>query len=133
MYIPPSIAKAYYEQFIEALSLQNCIQGKNVLILGDFNAPNIDFNQNDFKCILLGKFSSLLGLRQLNAVRNISGRTLDLVFSNIECGIIEDELSISRVDNYHPPLRVTVVGRIEQKKQFGVCRDEPRSFNLTKS
>ena len=133
MYIPPSIAKAYYEQFIEALSLQNCIQGKNVLILGDFNAPNIDFNQNDFKCILLRKFSSLLGLRQLNAVRNISGRTLDLVFSNIECGIMEDELAISRVDNYHPPLRVTVVGRIEQKKQFGVCRDESRSFNFRKA
>ena len=133
LYIPPSIALSYYEQFLEALSLHNCTQSKNLIILGDFNAPFFNKNTNDLKHNLLNNFSIMFNLQQYNNIKNINGGTLDLVYSNVKCSVVEEDLPLSKVDTYHPPLRIAVMSSTDGFKQFDLCKSPIKYFNFRKA
>ena len=96
----------------------NDSQGSNILILGDFNAPGINWTQfnvltDNFyckqKCNYLLNFTSFLDLRQHNNILNDQGNALDLCFSNTDgIRVARSELSMVPEDRYHPALDVVL-------------------------
>lgn len=92
------------------MSLSSLCANNNVLILGDFNIPNLKkFIENqtyDRKFLTLNNFMILNNLSQYNDVCNINDRYLELVLATFACEVSDNEISLLPVDNYHPPLIV---------------------------
>lgn len=119
-YIPPTAGPMSYSDmclFIEQ-TLNSHIDSK-FLIVGDFNLPHIQWTVDECSYSFdntttpstlssaetLSETMSLFTLTQHNHINNISGNTLDLVFSSF--GFIDVSLDLDtyfKIDNYHPPL-----------------------------
>lgn len=108
IYIPPTTSLQCYEQFFEALELLDLLYNQNILILGDFNNPNYCNNDNNTKTICLNNFSSFFNLNQLNNITNVNGRMLDLVFSNLKCEVMRNNIPFVTEDAYHPALFISI-------------------------
>lgn len=108
IYIPPHININEYEQFLELLSDVVVLQ-PNLLILGDFNAPNYCKNSIiDNQTRIINNFIEFSSTKQLNNINNNSDRILDLIISNLNCRVTRDSLPLVSEDIYHPSLRILV-------------------------
>ena len=122
-YIPPSSNPEIYIQHA------NCIKhisklskpGDYIIVLGDFNLPNITWFKNPDSCFQIPSSRSEssiefidsiadLGLFQINSIPNTFGKLLDLVFVDQP-----EDFNISRLkplltpeDNYHPTLEINL-------------------------
>ena len=88
MYVPPSVEDSYYQHLSELLS--SLPLDKDVLILGDFNSPDIDWDLLHGGTSLSSSFCDLtvnLNLRQFST--HIAGNTLDLILTNSD-NLIDD-------------------------------------------
>ncbi|XP_053692173.1 uncharacterized protein LOC128740635 [Sabethes cyaneus] len=93
------------------------------LLFGDFNQPGLTWSDSGaanivFPDPLKSTFStssvvlldglSVLNFKQLNAVKNVNGRTLDLLFVDEDaapcCELSESVEPLTRIDPQHPPL-----------------------------
>ena len=93
-----------------------------MLLIGDFNRPNIDWCPNSFN-ILEPSYSNsaidddltgtmnMIDLQQINTIRNSMGRALDLAFTNLPLGAIAlyQFPPLSKPDlTYHPIFEVNI-------------------------
>lgn len=91
VYIPPNSPLSLYEKHLDDLRVIAAkFSESKLVVVGDFNMPNLVFNPNspgdidsggDTASELLDELA-VLGLVQYNAVRNSHGRLLDLCFAN---------------------------------------------------
>lgn len=123
----------YFEQFIEALALHESIQNKNIIVMGDFNVPSYGIDKYDCRANVLTNFIEMLNLKQFNDVKNLNGRLLDLIFSNIECHVSENEIALSKIDKHHPPLRFTTDCNLVHHEQFKICKNSSNIYNFRKA
>ncbi|CAK1584172.1 unnamed protein product [Parnassius mnemosyne] len=106
VYIPPhSVAREYMQLF---LILENvCVKYNNVIVLGDFNMPSAPVEMHSY----MEYFNAACGFCQVNNVRNINNRTLDLVFTTFLARDVEVKLCndpLVDIDVQHPPVYVSV-------------------------
>lgn len=123
-YIKPGQPTGVYQNMVDVFdhlfeSIDPC---DNIIILGDFNLPDLQWEESDDggyfisvnsvseKEMLLTDRLSDLGLHQVSNVKNNLGRQLDLVFStDVEnCVVTESNHLLSTLDHYHPPLSLAV-------------------------
>lgn len=117
-YLAPQIAPGEFSACLSGIErVVNEQTSARCLILGDFNAPGINWdnlhisNTNFYisqKCNMLINFTTFLGLTQHNATHNHLGNTLDLCFSDMdELSVTKSELPMVPLDKHHPALNVT--------------------------
>ena len=110
LYIPRSLkvrvlSRCFEEMEIYVLTL------KNIIILGDFNIPS--YVRQDFtdpKFILVHNFITSLDLVQVNNVKSVLLRMLDLVLisANIVAIMSRDDLPLVPEDVSHPALQIDI-------------------------
>lgn len=117
VYIPPSSPDHFYtSHFNEVERLQNIYSEDDFVLLGDYNLPELSWSSDGTlpnsssprSCVFLDSLS-LLGLSQINFVRNNLDRTLDLVLLSSSDGCsVSQTVSHLPVDPPHPPLLVNL-------------------------
>ena len=119
IYIPPAMDISVYEKHCDTIA-KVCDLYKNVLIVGDFNLPNISWNPCEdlpglyASNILFGKDSvfcdsvAFSGLSQFNGVANDYGTILDLCFSNFDIPFTTKCKGLVNPDSYHPPFELVL-------------------------
>lgn len=119
LYIKPNSQIDIFQGHIDQLN--NIVYG-TMLVIGDFNLPNIDWTRNgdennfiatnvtNATANLLFDYMEQHNIRQLNHLPNIYGNLLDLCYSSdIYCvQISEAEAPISGVDIAHRPFIATI-------------------------
>ena len=135
IYISTSVALEYYDQFLEALAIYESFLNRNIIIMGDFNAPLFGTDQvaNDSKSAAIARLMEMMNMGQFNKIPNANGRYLDLIFSNVSCIVSLDDNEISIIDKHHPPLRCEVECTLNSSKQFKKCINSQKSFNFRKA
>lgn len=121
VYCPPKSPLETYEKFIKAMEYVMDIMrpSDDVLILGDFNFPDLIWTYDDSEDYLTSIGSSCqeihvldntsgLNLQQINHIRNRRHRILDLVFSTDACNTLISHCDCPLVpeDKHHPSLIV---------------------------
>lgn len=113
VYIPPKLSLSEYEAFFDNVASLGFVNGKHILIIGDFNIPgytsNLDQLQYDPYVSALQGFMNILDINQFNFVRNCNDRILDLVLSQKSCAVVrclETETLLSE-DAQHPALNIS--------------------------
>jgi hypothetical protein len=99
-YCAPNVSRQQFQKCLECLnSVLNCVSTKGLLLVGDFNIPDINW---DFpNCSASSKesdfllFSNDAGLQQINRFQTRGKNILDLILTN-------DPLIISNVSLNHP-------------------------------
>lgn len=92
----------------------------NYLIVGDFNIPSAQWTDMDGNSHLsmvgvgdkfaysLSNFLNFSNLKQFNKIRNINGRLLDLIFTDMDCCVCSCTFPLVGEDNHHPALHVNL-------------------------
>ncbi|KAG8243331.1 hypothetical protein J6590_047463 [Homalodisca vitripennis] len=116
IYIPPDQPPTKYQNFCDAFDeiMNTAIQPSKIMIMGDFNMPNINCNNLDssnfspsYRLIL--DLASSYDLSQINTVLNFRGVYLDLLLStdpSLEVELAEYPLLYE--DRHHPTLSTTM-------------------------
>lgn len=120
VYIPPSISTEDFVTFVDLLSNVINVYDSNVLILGDFNTPNLYGNINDKKSSQLLSFANLCNMVQYNNVKNSFNRILDLVYANFNCNVLHDHCPMVQVDEYHPALNIFLGFNLQNLSNFEI-------------
>lgn len=120
-YIPPKSINLIYEKHLAAIGSIPSKPNDNVFILGDFNIQSkwiLDETDSnvlvpfDIKPNYVADFLqnlSMVGLHQVNHVRNHQQNLLDLVFTNDVIDLdVTQPLPLSKIDDYHPPLLISI-------------------------
>lgn len=141
-YLPPQTPPDEFHSCLVGIeNTVNDLQGCEVLILGDFNAPGVNWPQLDvftdnFYCRQKGtqllNFSSFLNLKQHNNVLNHQFNALDLCFSNMDSvRVARGELPLVPQDTYHPALDIVL--SFENSSVRAHSSDSPphTSYNLS--
>lgn len=121
-YIPPNSPSSLYLNHTQSIDfvLSKFNYNVKMLVMGDFNLPNVHMFSNSnglqfhgihsessdviFDCLTLNEFS------QCNSHFNTSGSLLDLIFSNFpntSVSLCNNEILVP-ADNYHPPLCINL-------------------------
>lgn len=116
-YIPPKSSNYIYNRHMFAMESIPTRENDTIFILGDFNIQSKwipdDSTSNilvpfDAKPSYVAEFLqnlSMVGLHQVNSIRNYQGNLLDLVFTNDTFTLdVTRPMPLSRIDEYHPPL-----------------------------
>ena len=130
-YVPPDLAGEVTVigrliNSIEAVVNSSAMSDVHMMF-GDFNQPGLTWSNSGAANFMFpdphkSRFSTssvafldgltLLNFKQLNAIRNVNGRTLDLLFVDEEvalcCKLSESVEPLSRVDPQHPPFIATL-------------------------
>lgn len=115
VYFPPNSPRCLYDEYFDFYdAMVNKYKFNRLLILGDFNLPEIKGIHNNFLfSSLIAKglynFMSMFNLVSYNNVLNSNNTTLDLVISNIaSVSVCQCDNPILPLDNYHPALIVNL-------------------------
>lgn len=123
VYMPPPVTLEHLNSFLEHVTdvIDNTDQ---VIILGDFNLSFINWSRdsNTGSCIAsnynsplglaLTDFLSLNNISQTNDITNIDGKILDLILTNNTVEVTNSVHILSKIDNKHPPLLITLLETI---------------------
>ncbi|KAL3275332.1 hypothetical protein HHI36_020099, partial [Cryptolaemus montrouzieri] len=91
------------------LSSLDIFLDEQVIIIGDFNVPSYVENvQTDAKGISLKMFAESLPLKLYNNIVTDNNRSLDLIFSNKTCKMLDDASPLVPIDYHHPPLNFSL-------------------------
>ena len=112
IYIPPSLGTNYYSQFFETFETLHYLNDNDVYFIGDFNIPNyrefIVHNNNVERTAALMSFLNYFDLKQCNSILNSNNRLLDLVISNVTCGVEKAQDVLLKEDSHHPALSIII-------------------------
>lgn len=132
LYIPPDLSVTDYENFFEIFE-QIVLHNDNIIVVGDFNIANFNnLTVRDSKSHLINSFIQLGNLQQVNHVRNINGRLLDLVLTNQHCNVLHDSSPLLGEDSHHPALML-VVGISSGSHINLPANDAARLYNFKKA
>lgn len=120
IYIPPNVSSDELSIFFEHFESLYHLYDTKMLMVGDFNLPNLYDNSNDHRVELFKNFSDLFALRQLNNIKNINNRILDLILSNITCTVSRESIPLVPEDEHHPSLNISFYLSIDKKHCFPV-------------
>jgi hypothetical protein len=114
IYFPPATPSNLYLDYCEHIESLSNVLKNNLLIVGDFNLPEInsstyDLSQGTVKAKILHQLMNFYELDSFNSVRNVNYRTLDLVLSNLHLDVIRDDDPLVPEDNHHPALQISMV------------------------
>lgn len=110
VYIRPNCSLAIYEELFDFISNIAEFVSNELMIIGDFNIPEIngtsfDFNHSTKTACSLYNLMNYLDLNSYNNCLNNRNRTLDLVLSNLDQPLsIKTENGLVPEDFNHPPL-----------------------------
>lgn len=118
VYIPPNQPSLVYSDVCNAIEevIVSSNYPQNILLMGDFNQPDIDWNNPDtanqtVSSHILMDLASTHDLRQINSVQNFRGIYLDLVLTNLHTGMFDVSLALDLLlaeERYHPALSINV-------------------------
>ena len=100
LYFPPTLYRVVAGAFFSRLqSLSDELRNKNILIMGDFNLVSAPYlrSEVEFTC-------NLLNLININCVNNGFNAQLDLLLTNVNCGVVINDFAFVAEDRYHPTL-----------------------------
>ncbi|KAF6217159.1 hypothetical protein GE061_001513 [Apolygus lucorum] len=111
LYVPPGMKSQSYEEAYDVLCSQHFLG--DLLIIGDFNMPNVvgkgfDFTTGNNLEKHLANFMAFYDLESYNDVQNENCRTLDLVLSNKNVIATRSCDPLINLDPHHPPLAISV-------------------------
>lgn len=120
VYLPPKSPESSYTLLLKSLNgLLTSTTVDKFYLFGDYNLANVDWSPNDpntrgLICssvspigMELGNFMSFQGALQYNVLQNHHGNTLDLLISNTDCNTYAPNITLSKVDAFHPPFVTT--------------------------
>lgn len=121
-YVKPNPSFDTIQGHVDLINLISYGTNDLLLVVGDFNLPDIDWIRNGDECNyiatnttsptahLLFDFMDMHNMKQLNNLPNIYGNLLDLFYSSdIDCvQIIEATTPISAIDIAHRPFYATI-------------------------
>lgn len=131
LYIPPSsILETYITLFSYLETLQE-MYSSHILIIGDFNVPEISKNVNVSRVKELHSFMSFFDMHQCNSILNFNNVILDLAITNIKnCTIKREYLPLVNEDSHHPCLSIEIsIPRASNKGPIG----RSNKFNFKKA
>jgi hypothetical protein len=111
IYIPPGSSSLNYNDFYESLENINHLFKSNLIIVGDFNLPEIrsanhNLSNGSLHARRLNNFLTLYNLNSYNNVLNSNNRTLDLVLSDMDLLVNRDSCPLVLEDSHHPALDI---------------------------
>lgn len=112
IYVPPPVNADILENIFDFIVSLECLYGKNVCILGDFNIPTysefLDTGTENQCVRLLNNFLHCMYLSQSNFVRNGNNRILDLILHNNKHSVVERALDVLvHEDKHHPAISIS--------------------------
>jgi hypothetical protein len=120
VYVPPDASIEAFNGYMDNCRLISLRMNENedLIILGDFNVPNIDWQASSdgslgvlhaegSRAAVFSEGLSFLGLKQYNSVRNNRDRLLDLIVSSVPVQVSATDGLVSP-DLHHPPLLVDI-------------------------
>lgn len=116
VYIPPNLGQIPFKKHLNNLENNYTkLQNSNIIILADYNIPSLEFQfvegcpygiasscYNPIGKLLLNTMS-FMQTQQFNPLRNVNGRTLDLVLCNGDCKVVAAD-PLLREDRHHPAI-----------------------------
>lgn len=116
IYFPPRSCLASFVDTLDWLGSNLDVDRFRVVLLGDFNVPNVDWNFSRPHCSdycgyadAVFSFLSITGLKQINTIKNPAGNILDLVICDESViDLAHVSFPIVNVDSWHPPFSVQV-------------------------
>ena len=129
-YIPPSRSnnRHAYDKIVMAIKSSGISDNDIVILLGDFNLPNIKYKYNEenkmvpynFKPSFTTEFFddiNSMGIRQVNNIENHKNNVLDLIFLNdeLECDLNVCTNPLVKIDKPHPPIECSIYNVIPKK------------------
>lgn len=134
LYVRPSCTVMEYRVLFDALMTVVGVLDGRVLILGDFNIPDlIRHYDGQQSTALVGEFVNFIefcGLDQYNRVVNGNGRLLDLVITNFTCSVERSDRILLPEDSHHPALELSF-SAVSPSRPFPVmCSSE---YNFKKA
>lgn len=121
VYIPPSSEESVYDSFLDVIDyICTNFHGSEILVCGDFNLPNVKWDNEDDSISYLpsssvSKYVEFLhsvfffGFHQFNHYRNSCDNVLDLCFyTDVSINVELSDSPISKVDEFHPPLSIVL-------------------------
>lgn len=131
-----------YDSHLNNIKFLTETYGQTIMVTGDFNLPNVEWNFDDDGLGLLPNFDSLncnkkltinflnsmlaMGFSQLNHFTGFAGNVLDLIFTNYSDGfeVIPSEKPIVNADRHHPPLEIILLVNKNSTKSKETYTDE---------
>lgn len=134
VYFSPCSSMPQYGALYERMESYNFNVNDCILIAGDFNLliGGTDFHlcdNKDLKIKNLIYFLNYNGLRLFNNIRNRMERTLDLVVSNVDLVVDKCDFPLSKVDEYHPPLLISL-DRSRSRRGLNELPNRENSFDF---
>ena len=143
VYLPPaSDISLYHEHVMHVEDILSSYLDHDVFLMGDYNLPGISWKMSSsvathsveerstsstrYSAALLTDSFNSLGLSQFNLFTNSKGNILDLCFSNLNSKIILSNDILSKIDEFHPVLNISL-------NCANSTRHTPPSFNSLKS
>lgn len=133
VYCSPNCGRDYYTYFYDSCELLIDFNA-DVIVLGDFNLPGIDWFNLDFINVSysvlisdLFRFMSVLDLTQYNLNFNSLNKLLDLVLAkvfNFSVEVFREDFSLVAEDNYHPALCIQLQSKRVNKSDKVVAIPE---------
>lgn len=137
IYIPPNLSTSLpsVSRYLEAVRFidNNMRPSDKIIIFGDFNQPGIDWWSGDPDCTFLYSNNAFtaaemeivdvmqsLGFLQINPVKNINNRTLDLIFTNFydDCIVERSNGALVPEDNHHPSINIFFVNYFDNDVNY---------------
>ncbi len=107
VYVPPNCDHAYQSHLFDHISLQSSTSTSDVLFVGDFNAPDINWStqtaSSHFSDSLCSCLSNNNLVQLVNNPTHVQGNILDLAFTNAYdrlCNLQFDNINCSSSDHY---------------------------------
>ena len=136
VYLPPRSPAAKYQSFSDSVDRLAEEHQRNLYLFGDFNLPSVSWCREDYCSVvevdphalrqeaesaeILSDLCAFHNLYQNNDVVNNRGNLLDLVLANdVKAAVFLADDPLVRVDEYHPPLLVNIMGGINHTNQTG--------------
>ena len=151
VYVPPASAIHLYNEIIECINYITdvlCEDEDEILILGDFNLPKVDWvtSEDDDYMLSLNVTSEIehtfldglssAGLHQINNIANNNNRYLDLIFSTMSSDLALRRCynSIVPEDKHHPTLFLSMQTNFNNNFEYlNPLNDDIYSFNFKRA
>lgn len=112
VYFAPRSLLSSYQEYFNMLENIQCLVDNELIIVGDFNVPEINtasynFANGNHIVKSLNEFMNFFNLNLYNNILNSENKTLDLVISSFELQVNQQIDSLVPIDVFHPALVIS--------------------------